>query len=162
MRPHMQACRRVRAVSPSVCNDCLMMMMVGVMIPLMMMMMMTTRTLGRIADGSPGLVDAARAALGWVTGFIAEEADDPSFSKEHALRILVNAIQGRGPLTTETYEQATGEMWAGLGVIVSWPGGTGAFQDADGDSWALTMFKTGPLHVKVCFRALKAVFKARK
>jgi hypothetical protein len=126
----------------------------------MMIMMMMLIVIHCTADGSPGLVDAANTVLGWVTEFIGEQPNSPSFSKghalskEHAIRSLMFVIQGRGPLTPETYEVKMGGMWPGVKTIVSRPGGTEAFLDADGDSWALTMFKTGPLHIKVRFFAL--------
>ncbi len=102
------------------------------------------------ADGAPGLVDAAETALGCVAKFIGEQPDHPSWSKERSICLLVFCIQSRGPLTPETYEGRMGEIWAGLKAIVIRPGGSEAFLDAEGDSWAVNILKNGPLHVKVC------------
>ncbi len=108
------------------------------------------------ADGAPGLVHAAKTALGCVTRFIGEQPNHPQWSKEHSIRLLRFCIKGRGPLTPETYEEKMGEMWAGLKAIVNRPGGVEAFLDADGDSWAMTFLKNGQLHMKVCCWPLSA------
>ncbi len=130
------------------------------MMMMLMMMLMRMTLIHCIADGSPGLVDAANTVLGWVAEFIGEQPDNPSFSKqtphgtalskETAIHLLMYIIHVRGPLTPETYELGAGQMWAGLKAIVSRPGGVKAFLAADGDSFALAMLRTGPMYVKVC------------
>jgi hypothetical protein len=140
-------------------------MMMIIMRMMIMMLMMTI--ICCTADGAPGLVKAANVALASVAKFIGEQPANPSFSKglalskEHALRSLMFVIEGRGPLTPETYEKKMGEMWPALKIIVTRRGGPEAFQDAEGDSWALSMLKNGPLHVKVCHCALKLVVTPR-